>query len=197
MYRLHATRYYVDPAPGSYAYMSHFFEPKSTTTSGFDRKRFNGRSTTYVGPVGHITINPGTGLLYLMRCVPSGPRSTRQEYDVFKLHTQQADEQNRLTLLEFYKRVESEDIELCNGTQKNLERGIYQVGPLHPYREEGVIAFHEMYKEHMLDHVRLEQESNGKIEPATPVSAVDESCDQACSMITKHSCVMGVDSLEW
>lgn len=135
--------------------------------------------------------------MYLMRCVPTGPRSTRQEYDVFRLNTPHSNEGNLKELLDFYRKVESEDIDLCKATQKNIERGIYQTGPLHPFKEEGVIAFKDMYKRYMLEHVQLEQNSGAMVDPALPYSAVQMSQDRGCSAITRHLCMDKSESLDW
>lgn len=63
--------------------------------------------------------------MHLMRSTPTSPTTTRQEYDVYKLHTAAATPALHDSMTQFYKQVTSEDIELCNQVQKNLQRGIY------------------------------------------------------------------------
>jgi Ring hydroxylating alpha subunit (catalytic domain) len=177
-------------------YISHFSEPKPTISSQFDKTRFAGRSATHVFPVGHVSPNPGTGMMYLMRTVPTGPTTSRQEYDVYKLHTPRATPENHAGMVEFYQKVENEDIFLCNSVQTNLQRGVFLAGPLHSFREEGVLAFHRMVKSILLDHVEQEKEAGGKIWPAEAhrdeYSAADKDCDHILSCTAAKA-----PELEW
>ena len=66
--------------------------------------------------------------MHLMRSMPTSPTTTRQEYDVYKLHTPAATPELHSTMTQFYKQVTAEDVELCNLAQKNLQRGIYTSG---------------------------------------------------------------------
>jgi hypothetical protein len=183
-------------APSDSAYISHFSEPKSTISSQFDKARFAGRSATHVFPVGHVSPNPGTGMMYLMRTVPTGPTTTRQEYDVYKLKTPRATPENHAGMIEFYQKVENEDIFLCNSVQKNLGRGVFMGGPLHSFREEGVLAFQRMVKSILLDHVELEKEKGANIWPAEAVrdeySMADEESDRILSCMGARAA-----ELEW
>ena len=162
-------------------YISHFNEPKETITSAIDKIRFIGRSATHVFPIGHLSPNPGTGFMYLMRCIPTGPKTSRQEFDVFKLHTQKGTPEDYQAMIEFYKRVESEDVALCNATQRNMERGVYVAGPLHPFREEGVIAFQEMVQRLLQEHLVLEAANGSEIWPARQDSKRQRAEDGNCT----------------
>jgi hypothetical protein len=59
---------------------------------------------------------------------------TLMEYDVFRHNN--TDDENFKRINEFFKQVLQEDKDLCNGTQKNLEGGIFINGQLHPEKEK-------------------------------------------------------------
>jgi hypothetical protein len=69
----------------------------------------------------------------MMRCMPTSPTTTRQEYDVYKLKTPQATTESHERMIQFYKQVTSEDVALCNQVQKNLQGGIYASGICESY----------------------------------------------------------------
>jgi hypothetical protein len=153
------------PGPDG-TFISHFSEPKPSEISTFDETRFAGRSATHVFLVGHFSPNPGTGFMHLMRSVPTGPTTTRQEYDVYKLNTPHATPEAHQRMLEFYQKVIQEDLDLCNAAQKNLSRGVYVSGPLHPFHEEGVVAFQQMVTERLVQHLQEEKTAGSEIWPA-------------------------------
>jgi phenylpropionate dioxygenase-like ring-hydroxylating dioxygenase large terminal subunit len=160
--------YYVVPgSPGSY--ISHFSEPKSSAITSFDETRFAGRSATHLFPASHFSPNPGTGFMHLMRTVPTGPTATRQEYDVYKLNTPNASPEAHQRMTEFYQKVTQEDIDLCVEVQKNMQRSVFSSGPLHPFHEEGVIAFQETLKGILSSHRDAESEAGKQLWPAERV----------------------------
>ncbi|KAH9215440.1 Rieske [2Fe-2S] iron-sulfur domain-containing protein, partial [Leptodontidium sp. 2 PMI_412] len=109
---------------------------------------------------------PGTGFMHLMRSMPTSPTTTRQEYDVYKLHTLAATPDLHASMTKFYKQVTAEDVELCNLAQQNLQRGIYTSGLLHPFHEEGVMAFQDTVRRVLNEHVECEEQAGRKISPA-------------------------------
>ncbi|KIW81235.1 hypothetical protein Z517_04260 [Fonsecaea pedrosoi CBS 271.37] len=161
--------YYVSPATPHH-YISHFSEPKASilATSAFDTTRFAGRSATHVWPGGHFSPNPGTGFMHLMRSLPTSPTTTRQEYDVYKLKMPHATPEAHERMINFYKKVVDEDFGLCEKVQRNLERGIFQTGPLHPFHEEGVLAFQSMVLNVLKEQIKLEEAAGGEIWAARP-----------------------------
>jgi hypothetical protein len=174
-------RYYVIPGtPGNF--ISHFSEPKQSNHSAFDETRFAGRSATHVFPVGHFSPNPGTGFMHLMRTVPTSATTTRQEYDVYKLNTPHATPEAHQRMIDFYGKVIQEDIELCNAVQTNLGRGVYTSGPLHPFHEEGVLAFQGMVTGMLAGHLEEERKAGKQIWPAQraqdQIGQTDETCER-------------------
>jgi phenylpropionate dioxygenase-like ring-hydroxylating dioxygenase large terminal subunit len=161
--------YFVIPAVKA-AFITHHSEPKASVISSpvFEAARFKGRSQTYVYPGGHFSPNPGTGFMHLMRSCPISTDKTRQEYDVYKLNTATATPQAHRRMLDFYQKVVEEDFELCEGVQRNIARGIYERGPLHPFHEEGVGAFQKLMMRDLLEHSEMEAHSEREINRAKP-----------------------------
>ncbi|KIY00723.1 uncharacterized protein Z520_03388 [Fonsecaea multimorphosa CBS 102226] len=165
--------YYVSPAT-PHQYIAHFSEPKASilATSAFDTTRFAGRSATHVWPGGHFSPNPGTGFMHLMRSFPTSPTTTRQEYDVYKLNTPHATPEAHERMIRFYQKVVDEDFGLCEKVQKNLERGVFARGPLHPFHEEGVLAFQSMVLKVLKDQIQLEEAAGREVWAARPAARV-------------------------
>jgi len=185
-------RYYVER--GSFGcYIAHFSEPKPSMSSSFDDIRIKGRSATHVFPVGQFSPNPGTGFMHLMRTIPTGPTTVRQEYDVYKLHTPHATPEAHDRMLKFYRQVTEEDIELCNAVQRNVQRGVYTAGPLHPFHEEGVHAFQQMVKDALTRHLEEEQHFGREIWPARPEHPQADEFGAGCANIL----LCGKPGLEW
>jgi phenylpropionate dioxygenase-like ring-hydroxylating dioxygenase large terminal subunit len=158
---------YVSPSTN---HISHHNEPKPSvfTKSAFDATRFAGRSATHVFPGSHFSPNPGTGFMHLMRSIPTSATTTRQEYDVYRLTTPHATPEAHARMTAFYRKVVDEDFTLCEAVQKNIERGIFQNGQLHPFHEEGVMAFQNMVLDVLKEQVQLEKEAGRELWAAKP-----------------------------
>ena len=101
-----------------------------------------------------------------MRTVPTGPTTTRQEYDVYKLNTPNATPEAHQRMVDFYQKVTQEDIALCKEVQKSMQRRVFSSGPLHPFFEEGVTAFQGKLKDVLDGHLDREEEAGREIWPA-------------------------------
>lgn len=62
-----------------------------------------------------------------------GPTKTKIQNEVYR-HNSATDEQFD-AIMAFYKQVLDEDKELCNGSQRNLNAGVFTNGELHPDKE--------------------------------------------------------------
>ncbi|KXS14047.1 Bet v1-like protein [Gonapodya prolifera JEL478] len=59
----------------------------------------------------------------------------------------------------FLKWVEVEDYVLCEATQRNLALGVYQVGVLHPFRENGLVHSQAQVRKRLVEYL---QEKEGR-----------------------------------
>ncbi|GAA5913248.1 hypothetical protein JCM6882_000042 [Rhodosporidiobolus microsporus] len=146
--------YNVQPGPG---YMAHYVKAKpEALTPGADPDKF---AFNFVFPNGSHTITPF--YFYTMRICPTGPRTCNVEYDVFR-HKDCTDEVFDESH-KFFVQVETEDKDLCANTQRGLEMGSYNSGPLHPQREAGVVYFQKCHLETLRKHFEKEQEAGHEI----------------------------------
>ena len=118
---------------------------------------------------------------YMMRCVPTSPTTTSMEYEVYR-HVDATDEEFEY-IDSFFKRVLTEDKDLCTAAQKNLNAGVFVNGQLHPDLESAPIFFQSVVKKLLMDHREEENAKGHDIWPARrhiPSSATEEE-DAFCA----------------
>jgi hypothetical protein len=67
---------------------------------------------------------------------------------------------------QIYKRVMSEDKELCAQAQLNINAGIFINGEMHPRLEKGPLHFQAQCRESVTEHFKREQARGTEIWPA-------------------------------
>lgn len=134
--------------------------------------------------------------MMIQRFIPTGPASSSMHYQIFKNRT--SSEEDFRMVADLYHRVVSEDKDLCAGSQKNLNAGIFVSGNLHPRLEHGPLFFQGVHRRSIRAHYKLEQEAGQPIWPARqrlPATAEANKEDEAlCSSLT---CVAQQDVLAW
>lgn len=85
-------------------------------------------------------------------------------YQVFRNRNSSEDDFQLIN--QIYKRVMAEDKYLCVNTQKNLNRGVFTNGELHPFKERGPLYFQSVTRQIVLDHYNREQKEGREIWPA-------------------------------
>ena len=113
-------------------FIAHFARPKPAFATGDNASA----APTYVFPSYSSTIN--TVYMYLMRCVPISATRTSMQYEIYR-HSNCADASFQETD-QFMKQIENEDREICTRVQKNLNSGVYDIGPLHSHREKASVT---------------------------------------------------------
>lgn len=101
---------------------------------------------------------------YHMSVCPTGPTTAIMKYDVYR-HKDTSDDAFT-TWDNFFKQVEDEDKQLCNGAQLNLNSGTYSAGFLQPEQERGVLHFQKLVREAVMDHRQREEDLKEEIWPA-------------------------------
>ncbi|KAF7623920.1 Rieske 2Fe-2S family protein [Aspergillus flavus] len=112
---------------------------------------------TFFFPNASVTMT--SHYFYIMRVVPTSATTTSMQYEVFR-HRDASDKAFK-ELDDFFKQVENEDKNLCNGAQKNLNAGVYVNGELQPFNEKGVLYFQKLVKQSLVSH-RAEEEAKGE-----------------------------------
>ena len=103
-------------------------------------------SGTWLWRYPNMTLSTFPGGMNISRIVPLGPRRVRQYYNfLFADTSPDALERHRRTMA-WTCNVIREDFAICEGTQANLEAGIFTQGPLSPRHEDGVRYYHELLR---------------------------------------------------
>lgn len=95
---------------------------------------------------------------------PIAPTKTLITYEVYKNHHFTAEQFHLIA--DMYERVMREDKVLCNAAQRNLDRGVFVNGLLHPKYEKAPLFFQKTVREVVTQHWAREKEVGGEIWPA-------------------------------
>ncbi|PNS19857.1 Vacuolar protein sorting-associated protein 72 [Sphaceloma murrayae] len=153
-------------------------------------------ATTYYYPNASTNVSPH--FFMMQRFVPHSPTSSTISYQVFRNKHSPEEEFQRIDTI--YKRVMSEDKELCNAAQKNLNAGIFVNGEMHPKMEKGPLYFQKVTREMVTQHHAREQKEQREIWPAQQQLPKDAGVSKAdiefCSGL---ACAPGVgqEQLAW
>ena len=71
---------------------------------------------------------------FMQRFVPSGPTRSTMRYEVYR--NKKSSDADFEVISAMYKRIMSEDKELCTRAQKNLSAGVFVNGEMHPRMEK-------------------------------------------------------------
>ncbi len=100
----------------------------------------------------------------MQRFVPLGPGKSIMKYEVYRNKNSSDEDFNTISAM--YKRIMSEDKDLCAAAQKNINRGVFVNGELHPKKEKGPLFFQKLCREAMQEHHKREQAAGDEIWPS-------------------------------
>ncbi|KAF2622021.1 putative Rieske 2Fe-2S family protein [Macroventuria anomochaeta] len=118
--------------------------------------------STYYFP--NVSMTVGKHFLMIQKFLPHSPSTSTSHYEVFKAKTS-SDEEFHL-IADMYERVMREDKVLCNNAQKNLNRGVFKAGYLHPKYEKAPIFFQQNCREVVNEHWKREKREGREVHPA-------------------------------
>lgn len=100
----------------------------------------------------------------LQRFLPQSAHSTKMHYQIFR---HKAAKQELFDLVNtLYKQVMNEDKDLAVGVQKNMERGLFVNGEMHPRVESAALHLQAKFREAVKEHARVEREVGRVLWPA-------------------------------
>ncbi|QKX64599.1 uncharacterized protein TRUGW13939_11774 [Talaromyces rugulosus] len=147
-------------------------------------------ASTYYFPNASMNVSPN--FFFMQRFVPVSPTSAVMRYEVYR--NKNATDEDFDYVNSMYKRIMSEDKYLCDLTQKNLNRGVFVNGLLHPEKEKGPLYFQKMVRDVVTEHYNREQKAKREIWPARQtlpeLSIASEKDIEFCSGL---SCNTGND----
>jgi hypothetical protein len=117
----------------------------------------------------------------IQKFLPKGPKSSTMSYEIYR--NRNSTETDFRLISDMYERVMREDKVLCTNAQRNLERGVFVNGQLHPKYEKAPLFFQETCREVVTEHYEKEVAEGREIAPAKQsvkdggegISASDES----------------------
>lgn len=86
------------------------------------------------------------------------------QYQVFR--NKNSSDEDFTLVSDIYKRIMSEDKDLCNQAQKNLNAGVFINGEMHPKMEKGPLYFQASIRDTVTSHHAREQQVRQEIWPA-------------------------------
>jgi hypothetical protein len=100
----------------------------------------------------------------IQKFLPTSPTTSTMSYEIYR-NTSSSDAEFHL-IADMYERVMREDKVLCDAAQKNLDRGVFVNGQLHPKYEKAPLFFQKTVREVVTQHWEREKEAGSEIWPA-------------------------------
>jgi hypothetical protein len=107
----------------------------------------------------------------IQKFLPQGPKNSTMSYEIYRNRT--SSESDFRLISDMYERVMREDKVLCTNAQRNLERGVFVNGQLHPKYEKAPLFFQETCREVITEHYQREVAESREIAPAKHEVDVD------------------------
>ncbi|OGM49202.1 hypothetical protein ABOM_004033, partial [Aspergillus bombycis] len=119
-------------------------------------------ASTYYFPNASMTVTPH--FFFMQRVVPTSPTTCEMRYEVYR--NKHSSEEDFQLINEMYKRIMTEDKYLCSEAQKNIGRGVFVNGLLHPRMEKGPLYFQAVVRDLLYEHFDREKDAGKQIWPA-------------------------------
>jgi hypothetical protein len=100
----------------------------------------------------------------IQRFMPSSPTISKMSYEIY-CNKSSTNEEFHL-IADMYERVMREDKVLCDAAQKNLDRGVFVNGQLHPKYEKAPLFFQNTVRQVITEHYQEEVRKGKEIWPA-------------------------------
>lgn len=107
----------------------------------------------------------------LQRFLPQSAHSTKMHYQIFRHKDAKPELFDKVNTL--YKQVMMEDKGLAVGVQKNMERGLFVNGLMHPRVESAPLHQQARLREVVKEHAEQERIAGRQIWPAAQVASED------------------------
>ncbi|KAL3481781.1 Rieske [2Fe-2S] iron-sulfur domain-containing protein [Aspergillus californicus] len=119
-------------------------------------------ASTYYFPMSAMVVSPH--FLMIQRFLPRGPSSSKMSYEIYR--NRHSAESDFKLISNMYARVMGEDKVLCTNAQRNLERGVFTSGQLHPKFEKAPLFFQSTVRDVISEHFEREKDAGKQIWPA-------------------------------
>ncbi|KAF7590291.1 hypothetical protein BBP40_003028 [Aspergillus hancockii] len=151
-------------------------------------------ASTYYFPNSSMTVS--AHFIMVQKFLPKGPNSSTMAYEIYR-NRNSSDADFKL-ISEMYARVMGEDKVLCDNAQKNLDRGVFVNGQLHPKYEKAPLFFQNTVRQVITEHFDREKAEGREIWPARQKlpgdAVVSEKDEEICAGI---ACGAQKELLAW
>lgn len=100
----------------------------------------------------------------MQRFAPDGPSKSTMRYEVYR--NKNSSDEDFEVIAAMYRRIMSEDKDLCARAQKNINAGIFINGEMHPKLEKGPLYFQNLVREAVQTHYKRESDAERELWPA-------------------------------
>jgi hypothetical protein len=130
----------------------------------------------------------------MQKFMPNSATQSTIYYEVYR--NKHSSEEDFQKINQMYKRIMTEDKQLCNLAQKNLNAGVFVNGELHPHMEKGPLYFQKMCRDIVTDWHKREKLAKQELWPARqePNAGVSQDDVDFCNGL---SCSSSNEALVW
>ncbi|CAO2651593.1 Nn.00g041630.m01.CDS01 [Neocucurbitaria sp. VM-36] len=118
--------------------------------------------STYYFP--NVSMSASPHFMMIQKFLPAGPNHSNITYEIYKNKNSSSEDFHLIA--DMYERVMREDKVLCDAAQKNLDRGVFVNGQLHPKYEKAPLFFQKTVREVITEHFQREKKEGREIWPA-------------------------------
>lgn len=123
----------------------------------------------------------------LQRFLPQSAHKTKMHYQIFRNKNAKQELFDLINVL--YKQVMDEDKGLACGVQKNMERGLFINGQMHPRVESSALHLQAKTREAVKEHAAKEKVVGRQIWPAAQTPSSDLASREDEDFCASLSCV--------
>lgn len=117
------------------------------------------------------------------------PRSANKSLMAYEIYRNRNSAESDFKLIsDMYARVMSEDKVLCNNAQKNIERGVFVNGQLHPKYEKAPLFFQATVRQVVMEHHEHEKAKGKAIWPAKQILPSDAQASEKDETLCSDVC---------
>ncbi|KAF2011182.1 ISP domain-containing protein [Aaosphaeria arxii CBS 175.79] len=149
--------------------------------------------STYYFP--NVSMSVSRHFLMIQKFMPKGPQQSIMAYEVYR-NKNSSDEDFHL-IADMYARVMGEDKVLCDKAQKNLDRGVFVNGQLHPQFEKAPLFFQNTVRAVITEHFNKEKAAGHEINAAKSVQTDSKETESDEAICAGIACGTQKEVLAW
>ncbi|KAF1938083.1 ISP domain-containing protein [Clathrospora elynae] len=146
-------------------------------------------------PLTTTKTTPSPHFLMIQKFQPSSPSQTTISYEVYR--NKHSSTEDFHLIADMYERVMREDKALCTNAQRNLDRGVFVNGLLHPKYEKAPLFFQKSVREAVTEHFQREKSEGRKVWPARQGGGGVSEEDEGICRGLEYAGGEGKEGLAW